>query len=86
MKYICFRNTDTDKEEIVLFPEYIHHDCFAETFERVRNQSHGDWKRVERVPVSAGFTDGLTCYGESESLRLSSRPEDTALLRSQFQP
>lgn len=86
MKYICFRNADTNKEEIILFPDNIHHDCAAEAFEFIRNQKRGDWKRVERVPISAGFTDGLTCYGESESLHLSSRPEDTVLLQKQLQP
>lgn len=84
MKYICFRNTDTGKEEIILFPNNIHHDCAAEAFEFIRNQKHGDWKRVERVPISAGFTNGVVCFGKSESLKLSSRQEDSALLLDQY--
>ena len=27
----------------------------AESFEGIKNKTHGNWKRIYRVPVSAGF-------------------------------
>lgn len=84
MKYICFEN-DEGKQEIITFPNTINHDCMAESVDRMKDQMHGNWSRVNRDPVSAGFvTHGLACHGRSETLDLDSRPEDTLILRSQF--
>jgi hypothetical protein len=80
MKYIVTYN-EADKEEIFIFPKTVDHDCMMEVIHRIKNQSWGDWKREYRLPISAGFTDGKTCYGESISLRIESRPEDTELLQ-----
>jgi len=50
---------------------------------------HSDMaKRLHLVVHSAGFVrtepEGLVCFGESESLGISSLPEDTTLLRQQL--
>jgi hypothetical protein len=85
MKYICFDNADTGKEEVILFPNSIHHDCMVEAADRIRNQSYGNWKRVDRMPISAGFVDSnMVCHGRSETLDLDSRPEDTLILKQQL--
>ena len=79
MKYITTTQVN-GVEEIFTFSNNIHHDCMAEVICRIRNQSHDDWERVNRTPISAGFVEGGKCVGESESLKLKSRPEDTILL------
>ena len=73
-------------ETLIVFPKFLHHDCMAESLEGVRNQTYGNWERIFRRPVAAGFVDrGLKCYGNSETLGLKSRPEqDTKLLRAQL--
>lgn len=83
MKYIVTENqSNNDKEEIFIFDEAIHHDCMAEMLPYIKNQSYGNWVRQDRVPVSAGFYDGKSCYGRSETLDLDSRPQDINLIRS----
>lgn len=83
MKYICMINGD--KQEIFTFPRTVNHDAMAEVLGSIKNQTHGDWRRVFREPVSAGFVDGKgNCYGESESMGLESREEDTHLLAKQI--
>ena len=83
-KYICM--TDDDKEVIITFPNSIDHDCMAEACSGIKNQTWGNWYRVFRSPVSAGFIDrNGKCYGRSETLNLDSRPEDTELLKKQMQ-
>lgn len=87
MKYIVMETFGADSvEEIFLFPNSVNHDCMAEVLSRIKNQTWGDWKRIGRMPVSAGFVNAEgTCYGESESLGLESRPsEDTELLRKTY--
>ena len=79
MKYIVTRQPD-GPEEIFIFPKAVHHDCMAEILGHIRNQSFSGWRRIHREPVSAGFIEGGKCVGESESLGLRSRPEDSALL------
>jgi hypothetical protein len=79
MKYVTTRRTD-GKEEIFIFPRDVHHDCMAEALNRIRSQSWGDWHRVFREPIAAGFVEGGKCVGASETLGLKSRDEDTALL------
>ena len=81
MKYIVTKTPD-DLEEIFLFSDTINHDCMTEVLQGIRNQTHDNWERIRREPVSAGFVVGNECVGESISLHLKSRPEeDTALLR-----
>ena len=80
MKYIATKRDD-GTEEIFIFPRSVNHDCMAEMLRGIRDQSWGNWKRIHRSPVSAGFVEGGLCIGYSESLNLRSRQEDTALLR-----
>ena len=79
MKYIVTRNKE-GKAEIFVFPKSVNHDCMAEVLGFIKNKTYGNWERGFRKPVSAGFTDGKTCYGESLSLGIESRPQDTELL------
>ncbi len=81
MKYVVMQEPETGVETIFVFPRGIHHDAIAEVLGGIKNQTHGNWHRVNREPVSAGFVDADgTCYGESESLGMASRPQDTLLL------
>lgn len=83
MKYVVVE-VDVDgeaSEQLFTFPKTIDHDRFAEVLSYIKTGSDRNWNREFRKPVSAGFTDGHTCYGKSESLDLSSRKDiDTALL------
>lgn len=84
MKYICTKN-ELGLEEIFLFPSIVDHDTMMEGLTHLRNRTTGQWKRVYREPVSAGFVnESWTCHGESVTLRLKSREEDTDILRSQL--
>lgn len=47
---------------------------------RLKDQTHGDWRRITRTAVSAGFVENGACFGGSETLCLSSHKDDTALL------
>lgn len=80
MKYIV-TVTDDGKEEIFIFPCSVPHNVMAESVARMKNKSYDDWKRISRTPVSAGFIQGGKCVGNSESLRISSREQDTELLK-----
>jgi hypothetical protein len=83
MKFITTRD-EAGVEEVFVFPERIHHDAMAEMLGRIKNQTHGDWHRVMRKPVAAGFVnDSFECHGMSETLKLSARAEDTLLLAKQ---
>ena len=82
MKYIVTSRED-GTEEIFVFPDTVHHKDMAEAVGHLKEHDrlvYGKWKRVERLPVSAGFVEGGKCVGNSESLMLKSRPEDTKLL------
>lgn len=84
MKYI---KTDRDgTEEIFIFPREIDHDAFYESVELMRSQTMGDWERVHRKIVSAGFVSlNGNCYGQSITLKVKSDPiSDTALLKKQM--
>lgn len=72
MKYIVTERNGI--EEMFVFPDTINHDCMAEVINRIKNNSQGNWYRVPRRPISAGFitVDG-ECYGRSETLNLNSR-------------
>jgi hypothetical protein len=72
MKYIVTLN-ENDVEEIFIFPKSVNHDVFAQGVSRLKNQSHGNWIRIDRDVIAAGFTDGTICWGRSETLNLDSR-------------
>lgn len=81
MKYVVAK-AENGPERLFVFSKTIDHDHFAEvlSYIKVGNQRH--WKRERREVISAGFTDGITCYGRSETLDLDSRPGvDTDLLK-----
>ena len=80
MKYVVVES-DEQGEQMFIFPENVDHDRMAETLSSIRHGGR-QWNRIYRKPVSAGFTDGVTCYGRSETLDLNSRPADTQLLRT----
>lgn len=85
MKYIVTENLKGE-EEIFLFPDSVNHDCMAAEIRRLKNQFSGNWQRIRRNPIFAGFvTPSGKCTGKSESLGLESRPEaDTALLQATY--
>lgn len=72
MKYIVTED-ENGVEDIFIFPAKVDHDCMAEMLARIKNQSWGNWERVYRRPIAAGFTDGKTCWGRSETLNMDSR-------------
>lgn len=80
MKYIVTENADTGEEEIFTFPNSVNHDVMAESIAGMRTQTWSPWKRVHRTPVSAGFIKGGKCEGESLTLNLKSREQDSKLL------
>ena len=81
MKYVVFASTELG-EQLVVFPCSINHNAMAEAVQGIRHGPAHDRQRVRAVPVAAGFTDGLNCYGRSESLNLDSRREvDTFMLK-----
>lgn len=84
MKYITTKNQD-DQEEIFIFPNSVDHDAMAEVLGCIKNHTRDPWIRVMREPISAGFVsqDGK-CYGESITLNLKSRVEDSLLLKLQY--
>lgn len=71
MKYVCTIN-ENGLKEIFFFDKHINHDYFYEVVGHMDDQF--------RKKVSAGFTDGLTCYGRSETLNLDSNPDDFKLV------
>lgn len=72
-------------EEIFSFPRSVHHDAMAEMLARIKDQTHGNWRRVLRKPIAAGFvSEDNVCFGHSETLQLAARPEDSALLARQL--
>lgn len=84
MKYITTIDEE-GTEEVFTFPKSVNHDAMAEALGGIKNKTHGSWRRVRRTPISAGFVTFFgDCYGESVSLRLKSRPEDTDILKGQL--
>ncbi len=79
MKYIVTKSEE-GLEEIFVFSREINHNIMAEAVFALRDSGHGNWKRIRRKPIAAGFVEGGRCCGRSESLNLGSRPEDTRLL------
>lgn len=71
IKYVRFEKLDDGWDVLVLFPASVTHAKIAEL-----NPSQ---------VVSAGFISSYgECYGKSTSLEVSSAPEDTKLLKSQY--
>ena len=80
MKYVVTK-TKNGPEQIFIFEKGIDHDRFYEVLSYIKEGHDRNWLRESRELISAGFTDGKTCWGKSESLDKGSRPkEDTALL------
>jgi len=85
VKYICVTDEQGQNEEIFVFPRSVHHSVFADMVGFMPNTSGPNWERIVRKPVSAGFVDrNGHCHGNSETLRLKSRPEDTNILNGQM--
>ena len=81
MKYVVVKSKEQG-EQLFICHKDVNHDFFAEMVTRIKYGTDQHWERIFREVVSAGFTDGVNCYGHSETLKLSSRPEDTALLQA----
>ena len=80
MKYIVTRD-ENDVEELFMFPKSINHDFFSEAVSRIKTGTDRNWVRKHRDPIAAGFTDGVSCTGRSETLNLDSRGAiDAALI------
>lgn len=83
LKYICTKDPDR-MLEIFSFPMSVNHDTFAEAIRGIKNQMTGNWERIYRTPVSAGFISSKgVCFGKSITLELKSKEEDTTLLKAQ---
>jgi len=82
MKFITTQD-ENGKVDLFMFPRSIDHDAMAEAIQGIRNKTHGDWERIYRKPISAGFVENGKCFGRSETLGLEARKDDTALLRYQ---
>jgi hypothetical protein len=81
MKYIVTKQ-ENGTEEIFIFPDSVYHKDMAEAVGYLKDRSDNgrDWRRLDREPISAGFVRGGKCEGNSESLGLRSRPQDSDLL------
>lgn len=85
MKYIVIQ-TKTDNGMIIrdipiIFPDELTHSVISEVISNsiiIENETI-----IQAIPVSAGFYNAINakCYGRSISLKLSSREEDTGLIR-----
>jgi hypothetical protein len=81
MKYIATKSDEAGKQ-IFIFPKSIYHDRMADILHEIEELADGVVDNFYRAAVSAGFTDGKTCYGKSETLDLKSDKNDTATLLS----
>lgn len=81
MKYIVTK-TPENVEEVFTFPDTINHDDMMNGIKRVKynNFDRPNILRIPREPISAGFVVDNKCVGESVTLKLSSRRDDTKLL------
>lgn len=90
LKYVMFIRTETQRAETikrqyipVIFPEAVMHRDMAE---RMAEQGWTDsvhaGHTIDYAPVSAGFINmhSLSCFGESESLGLSSNALDSQII------
>ena len=75
-KYIVIKHPGYATDTIIMFPDYIPHKDFYNDYD------------VHGKVVSAGFIlllDGeFICHGDSISLDVNSRPEDSALANKMF--
>lgn len=71
LKYITVQN-ESDEIYIIVFDKSINHDYMYLAV------SHMGEEYLRKL--SAGFTDGLSCYGRSETLNLDSNPDDFKLI------
>jgi len=78
MKYVVVSSEEAG-EQLFIFPNNIDHDEFASVLSYIKHGGR-NWTRPLRMPVSAGFTDGVRCYGMSETLGLGSRIDDAKIL------
>ena len=83
LKYVCMKDPETNEEMIFTCPLAMDHDAFTETLRDMRDKTHGNWSRIYRNPISAGFVNNrFECFGRSETLNLGSRGSiDTILLK-----
>lgn len=84
MKYIVieFDNDLIKTEQMFVFSEQVMHNRMRDSLEALRHGPDHKWERLYPKAISAGFTDGVRCWGRSESLNLDSRADlDTALLQ-----
>lgn len=72
MKYVCTIDEDNQKQ-IFFFEKHINHDWFYEVVGHMDDQF--------RKRSSAGFTNGISCYGRSETLNLDSNAQDFELTK-----
>jgi hypothetical protein len=82
MKYICVL-TENGTHEVFTFPNTVNHDAMMQGLSRLKDKTYGNRKGELRVPVSAGFVVDGVCFGRSITLNISSRPEDTEILKAQ---
>lgn len=75
MKYLIVKDRE-DAEHAIVFPDQV---------------IHADVLRIHRASdvrvVAAGFCSfhpQIACWGESESTKFKSRPQDSAILRASF--
>lgn len=88
MKYIIVGisadNTNQITRELpFIFPDFVTHSEYAETTMH-HLAMYNDIRFARMKVVSAGFVDTLgkiRCYGESVTLKLQSRPQDSEIIR-----
>ncbi|AQT28521.1 hypothetical protein YOLOSWAG_36 [Erwinia phage vB_EamM_Yoloswag] len=91
LKYVMFIRTEKHRDGTVvrqhlpvIFAACVMHSDMAERMrEQGWNEGRHDRTDVEIEPVSAGFMyiPKMECFGESESLGLKSRKEDTLIIQ-----
>jgi len=83
MKYIMFRTQIGSEEQLipVIFPKQLVHKLVASAMVPCLR-----WHGLEAEPASAGevtiFGAEVSCHGQSETLKLQSRPEDAAVIHN----
>lgn len=73
------------EESMFIFPMNVDHDRMFEALGAIRFGTARNWERKFRdgEAISAGFIVDGACTGESETLKLKSRPKvDTAIFNS----
>ncbi|QQO90180.1 hypothetical protein pEaSNUABM5_00038 [Erwinia phage pEa_SNUABM_5] len=93
LKYVMFIRTEKRRDGIeikthlpVIFASCVMHSDMAERMAE-QGWTEGRLERyadIEILPVSAGFISlsDMRCFGESESLELKSRVEDTEIIKN----